>query len=65
MNEPETLEDLERSVEIALILLRGELEIETGVGHDLDDVLAEADAILRPPSPPPPDSPHPAPPGDR
>lgn len=40
----------ERSVhelEILRALARGEVEIEAGVGHDLDTVLAEADKLLR------------------
>ena len=33
---------------IALILLdRGEKEIAAGIGHDLDSVLKEADAVLK------------------
>jgi len=29
-----------------MLLEQGEQEIATGVGHDLDDVLAEADLVL-------------------
>ena len=39
----------ERSVhelEVLRALARGEVEIEAGVGHDLDAVLAEADRLL-------------------
>ena len=36
----------ERERQVLLLLLRGEQEIAVGNGHDLDDVLAEADAIL-------------------
>jgi prevent-host-death family protein len=32
--------------ELLLLLARGEREIAAGVGHSLDDVLAEADALL-------------------
>lgn len=36
----------ERNRELLRLLARGEKEIETGEGHDLDSVLAEADALL-------------------
>ena len=36
----------ERERQVLLLLVRGEQEIAAGNGHDLDDVLAEADAIL-------------------
>lgn len=36
----------ERDRELLRLLARGEKEIETGEGHDLDSVLAEADALL-------------------
>ena len=36
----------EREREVLRLLVRGEQEISAGIGHDLDDVLAEADAIL-------------------
>ena len=36
----------ERERHVLRLLVRGEQEIEAGFGHDLDDVLAEADAIL-------------------
>ncbi len=38
----------ERDAEILRLLAQGEREITAGVGHDLDDVLAEADDLLRP-----------------
>lgn len=39
-------ERAERERRILLLLARGEREIALSQGHDLDDVLAEADAIL-------------------
>ncbi|HJW75797.1 MAG TPA: type II toxin-antitoxin system Phd/YefM family antitoxin [Thermoleophilia bacterium] len=36
----------QRELEILRLLARGEAEIEAGVGHDLDTVLAEADDLL-------------------
>ena len=36
----------ERERELLRLLVRGEQEIAAGVGHDLDAVLAEADAVL-------------------
>jgi prevent-host-death family protein len=36
----------ERERQLLRLLLRGEQEIAAGLGHDLDDVLAEADALL-------------------
>ncbi|MDD9987614.1 MAG: type II toxin-antitoxin system Phd/YefM family antitoxin [Spirochaetaceae bacterium] len=36
----------ERERHVLRLLIRGEQEITAGVGHDLDDVLAEADATL-------------------
>lgn len=36
----------ERNLEILQLLARGEREIAEGRGHDLDDVLAEADRML-------------------
>lgn len=38
----------ERDVEILRLLAQGEREIAAGQGHDLDDVLVEADELLRP-----------------
>lgn len=37
----------EHERQILLLLARGEREIAAGKGHDLDAVLAEADAVLR------------------
>ncbi len=42
----ETYERAEHERKILLLLARGEREIRTGKGHDLDDVLAEADRLL-------------------
>jgi prevent-host-death family protein len=39
-------EKSEHEKELLLLLAKGEREIETGQGYDLDAVLAEADAIL-------------------
>ena len=39
-------ERTQHELEILRTLARGEAEIETGVGFDLDVVLAEADALL-------------------
>ena len=36
----------QRELEILRLLARGEAEIEAGVGHDLDTVMAEADDLL-------------------
>ena len=36
----------ERERQVLRLLVRGEQEIAAGEGHDLDDVMAEADAIL-------------------
>ena len=36
----------ERERELLRLLVRGEQEITAGVGYDLDDVLAEADAAV-------------------
>jgi len=44
-------EKSEHSKAILRLLARGEKEIEAGQGHDLDSVLAEADAILAEESP--------------
>lgn len=44
-----SIEAFERSAnerEILRLLARGEREIASGVGHDLDSVLAEADKLL-------------------
>ena len=37
----------EQERQILLLLARGEQEIAAGKGHDLESVLAEADALLR------------------
>lgn len=42
----EAFEQSERDRELLRLLAKGEREIEAGEGHDLDFVLAEADAIL-------------------
>lgn len=41
----------ERDVDILRLLAQGEREIAAGQGFDLDDVLAEADELLRPAEP--------------
>jgi prevent-host-death family protein len=43
----EAYEHGQHELEILRLLARGEREIEAGRGHDLDDVLAEAEALLR------------------
>jgi prevent-host-death family protein len=42
----EAFEQSERDRELLRLLAKGEKEIESGEGHDLDSVLAEADALL-------------------
>ncbi len=42
----EAFEQSERDKELLRLLAKGEKEIETGEGHDLDSVLAEVDALL-------------------
>ena len=42
----EAFEQLERERDLLRLLAKGEREIEAGEGHDLDSVLAEADALL-------------------
>jgi prevent-host-death family protein len=42
----ETYEEAQHKLEILRLLARGEKEIEAGVGHDLDEVLKEADRLL-------------------
>jgi prevent-host-death family protein len=39
-------ERTQHELEMLRLLARGEAEIEAGVGHDLDSVLAEADELL-------------------
>lgn len=41
-----TYERTQHELEILRILAKGEVEIAAGVGHDLDVVMAEADALL-------------------
>jgi prevent-host-death family protein len=47
----EEYERRERDLEILRLLAEGEREIAAGRGFDLDDVLADADEILRPAEP--------------
>jgi prevent-host-death family protein len=42
----EAFEQSEHDIELLRLLAKGEREIEAGEGHDLDSVLAEADALL-------------------
>lgn len=42
----EAYERSERDKELLRLLANGEREIEAGAGHDLDSILAEADALL-------------------
>ncbi len=42
----EAYERSEREKELLRLLAKGEREIEAGKGHDLDSILAEADALL-------------------
>jgi prevent-host-death family protein len=42
----EAFEQSERDRELLRLLAKGDREIEAGEGHDLDSVLAEADALL-------------------
>jgi prevent-host-death family protein len=46
MQSLETFERSERDKELLQLLLKGEKEIAVGQGHELDAVLAAADAIL-------------------
>lgn len=39
-------ERTQHELEILRLLARGEAEIETGIGHDIDDVFADADRLL-------------------
>ncbi len=41
------LEHRQPEVEILWLLARGKEEVEAGKGHDLDEVLAEADVLLK------------------
>ena len=47
MISAQSYERTQRELEILRLLARGEAEIEAGIGHDLDVVLAEADELLR------------------
>lgn len=42
-------ERTQRELEILRILVQGEVEIQAGVGYDIDTVMAEADALLERP----------------
>lgn len=42
----EAFEQSERDRELLRLLAKGEKEMEAGEGHDLDSILAEADALL-------------------
>ena len=42
----EAFEQSERDKELLRLLAKGDRDIEAGEGHDLDSVLAEADALL-------------------
>lgn len=42
-------ERTQRELEILRILVQGEVEIQAGVGYDIDVVMAEADALLERP----------------
>ena len=42
----EAYEDAQHELDILRLLAGGEKEIEAGVGHELDDVLKEADRFL-------------------
>lgn len=44
-----TYERTQRELEILRILAQGETDIQAGVGHDIDSVMAEADALLEQP----------------
>jgi prevent-host-death family protein len=41
-------EETQHEIDILRLLARGEKEIEAGVGHDLDELLKEADRLLGP-----------------
>jgi prevent-host-death family protein len=42
----EAYEDSQRELEVLRLLARGEKEIDAGIGHELGDVLKEADRFL-------------------
>ena len=44
-----TYERTQRALEILRILVQGGVEIQAGVGYDIDVVMAEADALLERP----------------
>ncbi len=44
-----TYERTQRELEILRILVQGEVEIQAGVGYDIDIVMAEAEALLERP----------------
>jgi prevent-host-death family protein len=46
MVSTQTYQRTQHELDILRLLARGEAEIEAGVGHDLDDVLAQADELL-------------------
>jgi prevent-host-death family protein len=47
----ESYEHSQHELEILRLLALGEKEIEAGIGHDLNDVLREADRLLKGPKP--------------
>jgi prevent-host-death family protein len=49
MVSAKSYERAQHELEILRLLARGEVEIEAGVGYDLEAVLAEADELLRRP----------------
>ena len=48
MVSADVYEQTQHEIDILRLLARGEKEIEAGVGHDLDEVLKEADRLLGP-----------------
>jgi prevent-host-death family protein len=44
-----TYERTQRELEILRILVQGEVEIQAGIGYDIDVVMAEAEALLERP----------------
>ncbi|RJQ51610.1 MAG: type II toxin-antitoxin system Phd/YefM family antitoxin [Actinobacteria bacterium] len=46
MVSPQAYERTQHELEILRLLARGETEIEAGVGHDIDEVLAEGRKLL-------------------
>ncbi len=42
----EVYQNLQHEMDVLHLLARGEKEIEAGIGHDLDDVLKEADRFF-------------------